>query len=67
MTRPRFRRLGVSLAAAILTATLHSAAGARSVPAAAPVLHDVRGTADVRARFEQDRGHVRILMLLSPT
>jgi hypothetical protein len=32
-----------------------------------PVVHDLRSLADLATVFDQDRGHPRIVLLLSPT
>jgi hypothetical protein len=61
-------------AAALLLAGALAGCAAHARPAAAPtdaarppVVHDLRTLADLAARFDRDRGHPRIVLLLSPT
>jgi hypothetical protein len=57
-----------ALVASIVLAT--AALLARSTTLAAPppaTLVDLRGPSDLRAAFNNDRGHLRVVLLLSPT
>jgi len=56
------------LACALAGCAAHARPG--TVPAEAPrppVVHDLRTLADLTARFDRDRDHPRIVLLLSPT
>ena len=59
--RSRLLAAGVVLAACTLP---HQELDAESTTSA---LQDVRGVDDLRDRFNRDAGHVRLVLLLSPT
>jgi hypothetical protein len=73
------RVLLAALVALVAAGVLTSGAGvsgvadlaARTQPAraasAAPALTDLRGVDELRALFDADRGHLRMVLLLSPT
>ena len=70
MIAPRWLRS----AAPIVLAVGMAACAARTVPppvvpaaAPAPVVHDLAGIDGLAARFDRDRDHPRIVLLLSPT
>ncbi len=44
-----------------------SVAKQRTGSTAAPALHDLKSFAELRERFNNDRGKLRIVLLLSPT
>jgi len=54
------------LLAAALASPVHDALP-QTREAPAPVLRDLDGTSALRARFDGDRGKIRIVLLLSPT
>ena len=58
------------LLASVLAGCASHARPPATVPAEAartPVVHDFRTLADLTARFDRDRAHPRIVLLLSPT
>jgi hypothetical protein len=62
--------LGSMLAALVASIVLATAALlARSTTLAPPpaTLVDLRGPSELRAAFNNDRGHLRVVLLLSPT
>ena len=61
--RRRFRLLTVS---AVLAASALLPAEERA-ESPTPTLTDVSGIEDLRARFNRDAGHLRLVLLLSPT
>jgi len=69
----RATRRAVSRAVLALTAgTALIAAWTASLPVAAnaqaaPALFDLSGSEELRNRFNDDRGHIRLVLLLSPT
>ena len=50
-----------------LTIGAAGSAQAPTTPQTAPALVDLNGSADLRKQFNNDRGHVRLVLLLSPT
>jgi hypothetical protein len=67
-------RTWLRTAAPLVLAVAMAACSARTgtppvAPAAAPapVVHDLAAVADLAARFDRDRDHPRIVLLLSPT
>jgi hypothetical protein len=57
----------LGLAAALATGCAAHIAPPPAIVRAAPNVHDLRGMADLATVFDQDRGHPRIVLLLSPT
>jgi hypothetical protein len=63
-------RLHTAVLAALLAASLAGCAARDRpavVPPAAAALQDLAGVDDLAARFDRDRAHPRIVLLLSPT
>ncbi|HEX9638419.1 MAG TPA: hypothetical protein VGB99_12835 [Acidobacteriota bacterium] len=56
--------MGVHLLAWILLGTL---AGSAAAADSEPALTDLQQLEELRARFNQDQGHPRLLLLFSPT
>jgi hypothetical protein len=63
------RFFAVTIASLILTTAPFwlVPAGHRSLSAAAARLVDLRDPTDLRARFNSDRGKIRVVLLVSPT
>jgi hypothetical protein len=59
------RRFGAR--ARLLCAVLGFAAVCAASPSAAPALPHLRGIDEVRTWFNAGKGHVRLILLLSPT
>jgi hypothetical protein len=55
------------LAGALAGCAAHARQATAPVAAPTPVVHDLRTLADLAARFDRDRNHPRIVLLLSPT
>lgn len=56
--------VGVALLACLLFA---SCASERPATGPAPALHNLTEVSQLKAAFNQDRGHPRLIVLLSPT
>ena len=63
--------IGRILAAIVMATALASpsphALGQSPGTTVSPALHDLRGIAELRSRFDSDRDKIRIVLLLSPT
>ncbi len=63
----RLRRLTVLATLVVVTTWGPSLVRSAVVATAAPKLTDLRGVEELRALFNQDKGKVRLVLLVSPT
>jgi hypothetical protein len=61
------RRLGPLAVVVVIAAWAASQPRAYPVATAAPILQDLHGVAGLKTLFNQDKGTVRLVLLVSPT
>ena len=63
----RFPRLGPLAVVVVMTTLALSPPRSYAVARTAPTLQDLHGVAELKTLFNQDKGAVRLVLLISPT